>query len=635
MTDAAAQELRKQIEVSLRDNDWRRARAAATRLWQLRPSAATARHVIACFERMRESVPLQKCRVGLLRSFTLEPTVPILRAAALVHGLDLTIQMGPLNAYAQQILDHRGDLHTQLSDVVILAVHTRDIAPELWAGLHEKGGPTPQQRAEEVDAHFRTLVDSFRQRSNATLVIHTLEKPPHAFDGILDSQRADGQIEAIEKINIELRNIARRYSDVYVLDYDALAARFGRERWTDERLWLTAKLPISPAALLPLADEWLQFLCPALGRLSKVLVTDLDNTLWKGVIGEDGMDGIQIGPAYAGAPFAELQRALLGLRNRGILLAIASKNNRDDAYSALSLHPNMLLRPEHFVAERINWQNKPQNLREIAAELNVGIDSLAFLDDNPVERDLVRLELPEVTIIELPDDPSGYAQAVQCTPELQRLRVSDEDVQRSKFYAERRERNEARANHQSLESFYHWLEQKVEIAPLTDVTAARIAQLTQKTNQFNATTKRYTEQQIIELAASSGCEIFSVRAKDHFGDNGIVGVLISRIANENCEIDSFILSCRVISRTIETAMLTFLLERCRTKGVRTVHGCIVSTPKNEPVRTLYERHGFTRVSGDEDHSLWALEVENATVPLPAWIELTVTEDRTVGDFAYR
>lgn len=635
MTDAAAHELRNEIESCLRASDWRRARAAATHLWQLRPSAATARYVIACFEQMREWVALQKCRVGVLRSFTLEPAVPILRAAALTHGLDLTIQMGPLNAYAQQILDQRNELYTQHLDVVIFAVHTRDIAPELWTGSHEKSGPAPHQQAEEVAAHFSTLIDNFRQQSNATLIVHTLEKPLHAFDGILDYQRNNGQIDAIEKINFELRKIARQHSDVYVLDFDALATRFGRERWTDERLWITAKLPISPAALLPLADEWLQFLCPALGRVSKVLVTDLDNTLWKGVVGEDGIDGIQIGSDHAGAAFMELQRALLSLRNRGILLAIASKNNRDDAYAALTRHPNMLLRPEHFAAERINWEHKVQNLRGIAADLNVGLDSLAFLDDNPVERDLVRLELPEVTIVELPDDPSGYAQAVRCTPEFQRLKVSDEDVQRSRFYAEQRERNEARANHQSLESFYHWLDQKVEIAPLTEVSAARIAQLTQKTNQFNATTKRYTEQQIVELAGSSGCEIFSVRAKDHFGDNGIVGAVISRMVDDRCEIDTFILSCRVISRTIETAMLTFLLERCRAKGVRTMQGWIIATPKNEPVRTLYERHGFTRVSNEGERSLWSLEVSGAAVPLPAWIELTVTEDRTVGDFAYR
>ena len=635
MTDAGAHELRSEIENCLRDNDWRRARAAATRLWQLRPSAATARHVIACFERMREWIPLQKGRIGVLRSFTLEPTVPILRAAALTHGLDLTIQMGPLNAYAQQILEQRDDIYTQTPDVVIIAVHTRDIAPELWTGLHEKGGPAPPQQAEEVTAHFDTLIETFRKQSNATLLVHTLEKPARAFDGILDDQRSNGQIDAIEKINLELRNIARRYRDVYVLDYDALAGRFGRERWTDERLWLTAKLPMSPAALLPVADEWLQFLAPALGRVSKVLVTDLDNTLWKGVIGEDGVDGIQVGSDYAGAPFLELQRAILGLRHRGILLAIASKNNREEAYAALARHPNMLLRPEHFAAERINWEHKVHNLRAIAAELNVGTDSLAFLDDNPVERDLVRLEMPEVTVIELPHDASGYAQAIRCTPELQRLRVSDEDVQRSRFYSEERERNDARANHQTLESFYHWLEQKVDIAPLTEATAARLAQLTQKTNQFNATTKRYTEQQIVELAASPGCEIFSVRAKDHFGDNGIVGVLISRTFDERCEIDSFILSCRVISRTIETAMLTFLLERCRTRGVRTVQGWIVATPKNEPVRTLYEKHGFTCMSREGGRSLWALEVDGAKVPLPAWIELTVTEDRTVGDFAYR
>lgn len=635
MTETAAQEVRNEIDKYLREDDFVLAKAALGRLWRARPSAATARYLIACFERMRNSVSLQSRRIGILRSFTLEPVIPIVKAAALTHGLNLSIQMGQLNTYAQQILDPHDGLYKDALDLVILAVHTRDIASDLWEPSAKYVRGALSDEVEKVVTHFHNLVDTFRRHSSSILVIHTLESPMDSADGILDAQRNGGQLEAIRTVNVELGNLARRYKDIYILDYDAVVARFGRERWADERMWTTVKLPMSPLALVPLADHWLQYICPALGRVCKVLVTDLDNTLWHGVVGEDGLEGIQARSDYLATAYLDVQRALLTLRNRGILLAIASKNNREDACAVFSGDPNMILRPEHFAAERINWDDKPRNLRSIAAELNVGLDSLAFLDDNPIERDRVRAELPEVTVIELPEDAFGYAPTIRNTPELQRLRLSEEDTQRSNYYVEQRQRNQARANHDSVESFYHWLKQKVEISPLTERTAPRIAQLTQKTNQFNATTKRYTEQQIAEMAESPGCEIFSIRAEDHFGDNGIVGVLISKITDGQCEIDTFLLSCRAISRTIETAMLAFLVERCRAKGIRILKGWITPTPKNEPVRSVYEKHGFGRISCDGERSLWSVDIATANVPFPEWIEIKLPQESAIGDYAYR
>ncbi len=229
-----------------------------------------------------------------------------------------------------------------------------------------------------------------------------------------------------------------------------------------------------------MAREWMRFIVPLSGRTAKVLVVDLDNTLWGGVIGEDGMAGIKVGAEYPGAAFQSLHRALLDLSRKGILLAVCSKNNLDDAMEALEKHPGMLVRAKHFAAMRINWTDKAQNLREIAAELNVGIDSLAFVDDNPFEREQVRAALPEVTVIDLPKNPLEYAAAVRNCAAFERLALSAEDQQRTGMYAAQKQRAGAEQSFQSKEDFFRFLEQEAELEPVSDLTLARVAQLTQK-----------------------------------------------------------------------------------------------------------------------------------------------------------
>jgi FkbH-like protein len=627
--------LRVAVESGLAEQRWTAAELALRSLWRERPSGATARFVIQSFEQLRPVVDFKKCRLKVLRSFTLEPVMPLLRAAAFTHRLDVTVDFGNVNAYTQEILDAASDLYTTPWDVVVLAIHTRDAAPVLWNGAGEDEQVDFAAKADAIANHFRELISQFRSRSNSALVVHTLETPAYPTSGALDHQSDNGQIWATRRINDALHAIAREQSGVYVLDYDGIAARFGRDRWTDERMWLTAKLPFGPAGLIPMAEEWLRYLCPLSGRSCKVLVTDLDNTLWGGVIGEDGIEGLKLDTEYPGAAFVEVQRSLLSLRKRGILLAICSKNNREDALPVLENHPNMLLRPAHFAAEFINWVDKPQNLRDIAKQLNVGLDSLAFLDDNHAERDRVRAELPEVTVLEVSKDPLSYAAVVRDAPELQRLELSKEDQERGRMYAERRQRIEAEQNYANVEAFYHSLGQEVEIGPLSNSHLTRIAQLTQKTNQFNATTKRYNEQELTQLASQPGCGVFWARSQDKFGDNGLIGVMIARLIGEACEIDTFLLSCRVLSRGIETAMLAFLADQCSGKGIRRLEGWIVPTAKNEPVRTLYERHGFALHGSDGERTKWSIELDKTAILCPEWIKMRSHDQQFAGEYVAR
>jgi FkbH-like protein len=626
-------QFRSEFERRLANQEWLPARAALEQLWNQFASTSLAPYVSAGFERIKPALGYPQCKVSILRSFTVDPVVPILRAAAWANRIEVTVRAGEFNAYAQELLDAASWVYDYSPDVVILAVQAHDLAPELWEDSADLQESELRDAVERTLERFEIWIDAFRSRSSAYLLIHGMEAPLPPSRGILDAQIAFGQADAIREINYRLRRIAAARTGVQVLDYDGLIASQGRARWRDEQKWATVKMPLRAESMPALAAEWVRFLAPMCGRVCKALVCDLDNTLWGGVAGEDGVEGIKVGRDYPGIAYRKVQRAILDLKRRGIILAIASKNNRDDAVEALRTHEGMLLRPEDFAAERINWRDKAQSLREIAAELNIGLDSLAFLDDNPAEREHIRGSLPEVTVIDLPSDPMAFAGVLRAHPVFERLAVSDEDTERSRYYAEQQLRESVRSTAGSVQEFYRSLDQEVEIAPVTPATLARAAQLTQKTNQFNLTTRRYRDQQLSELAEMPGWDLYTVRVKDRFGDNGIVGLMLTRTSEGACEIDTFLLSCRVISRTVETAMLAFLTDECRSRGVHRLCGWFLPTAKNSPAAGFYAAHGFERDAENNGGTRWTLDLASGAIECPAWIRLKISRGRALREYA--
>jgi len=625
-------DLRAEIERLLGAGQWNEARRMLADLWRRESGPATASFIIAKFAALREHVKATPLRVAVLRSFTVEPIVPLLQAQGLVNGLDLTVHTGEFNAYAQEILDAGSALYSFAPNVVIVAVQTRDLAPELWADFTDLSEAQAEDAVRHAAETLEGLVRKFRERSRASLVVHNFELPPLASRGVLDGQQAGGQAAAIEKLNARLAEFARGLAGVYVLDMAGLVAQHGRAHWYDERKWLTVRLPIAAPYLSAVAAEWMRFLQPLSGRVAKVVAVDLDNTLWGGVIGEDGMAGIRLGIEHPGAAYRALQRALLDLYRRGILLAICSKNNYDDAMEVLEKHPGMLLRPEHFAAMRINWEDKAQNLREIAAELSLGLDAFAFLDDNPVERQRMASELPEVAVLEMPEDPALFARMVRAQPIFERLALTEEDRQRGEMYASQRQRVELEQKSGSREEFLRSLQQRVEIAAVSPMTLARVAQLTQKTNQFNVTTRRYTEQQIQEMSSDPNCSVLAMRVTDRYGDNGLVGVAIARGAGDVCEMDTFLLSCRVIGRGVETAFLSYVAEQARARGATKLRGWFLPTKKNTPAKEFYREHGFRVVREENGGTLWEFDLAANRIPWPEW---TVLAGEEVGRDAGR
>jgi FkbH-like protein len=620
-SDSKVLDLRKEVDDFLAAGSAKLAALRLAELWRQEGGTGTAAFVVSRFEKLRDKLPLLPYRLVILRSFTVEPTIPLLRADAFVNGIDLTVQLGDFNAYAQAILDQDSSLYKFAPDGVILAARSADIAPDLWQEYADLDPDAVGKAVKRVLNSFQQWTRAFREHSQAALIVHNLEQPARPSAGVLDAQMESGQSAAIQQINQELHRVVSEHRGVYLLDYDGLVARQGRLRWCDERKWLTARMPIAADQLIQLSREWMRFLVPLTGKIAKALVVDLDNTLWGGVIGEDGMQGIKVSAEYPGAAFQALQRVMLDLARRGLLLAVCSKNNLEDAMEALEGHPGMLLRPKNFAAMRINWNDKAQNLREIAAELNIGIDSLAFMDDNPVEREQVRAALPEVTIIDMPDDPLGYATALRECTVFERLTLSAEDQQRTSFYGAERERSQAEQTFQTKEDFYRYLEQEADIATVLPATLARISQLTQKTNQFNLTTRRYSEPQLADMAAKPEWQVLSIRVRDRFGDHGLVGVAITRDEKDVCEIDTLLLSCRVIGRTVETALLSYLAQAAAVRGRQRLSGRFFPTKKNAPAKDFYAQHGFQLHKQNGEGSSWELDLKQHAIAFPAWIKL--------------
>lgn len=610
---------RETIDKLFADRKLAQAFQALADAWNREPSLNAAQYVIAKYEGHRADVDLLACRLAILRSVTVEPLIPLLRASAFVNGIDLEVKISDFDTYAAEMLDPESALYAFEPRVVLLALNTASVAPLLWAPTDDSE-QSLRSIAQDTQDRLTSLLHAFRTNSQADIVFHLLDSPDLTTRGALETHVELGQRAAIESINERLKTVARGMHGVHPLDYDALVARHGRRDWFDEGKWEQFRLPATAPNLRHIVDEWLRFIQPIIGAVVKVAVVDLDETLWKGTVGEDGFARLKMGADPPGTPYRALQRALLALRERGIVLAACSKNDEADAMEVLEKHPDMLVRPAHFATMRINWESKAENIRSIASELNIGLDAIAFVDDNPVERAEVRAMLPQVRVLDLPADASKYARIVLESPFFQRVTAaSAEDRQRTQFYQEQAQRATMLASVGSKEEFYRSLGQVADIAAANDLTLGRVAQLTQKTNQFNLTTRRYNEADISRFMGDPRRKVLTIKVSDRLGDNGIVGTAITEDDGDACALDTFLLSCRVIGRGIETAFIAYIADQARLRGKSRLVGMFCPTAKNELAKHFYEDHGFRRVADDADGSVWELDLATSDLKAPEWI----------------
>ena len=576
-------------------------------------------------------------RVAMLGSCTLELLTPLLESALASRGLRPETWVAGFNQYRQAILDPQSTLRSFDPQFVILYLDAQDLFADLLECPLDFSPDRRRERVQQAAAELEALLEHASESlPRATILLNSVFLPTANLLGGLE-YNSDFSIQDVAVAwNAHVSELARRYAAVMIVDIAGAAASVGMANWSDSRLWYLARSRWSRRAAREVARRYSAAIAQHLGMMRKCLVLDLDNTLWGGIVGEDGITGIRLGEEGPGRAYQEFQIGLRSLQRQGVLLALCSKNNPEDALQVIRSHSGMRLQPEHFAAIRINWEDKASNLRAIAAELNVGVDSLVFLDDNPAERAWVRESLPQVVVPEWPEDPGEFPSALVeiAADHFYRTTITAEDLERGRQYRDQQARRAAEASSGSIEDYYRGLEMRAQIALATELTLPRIAQLTQKTNQFNLTTRRYSQQQISDLIAS-GCLVYSLDLEDRFGKNGIVGVLILRPEDSAAwRIDTFLLSCRVMGRTAERAFLGSVSQLLRELGAARLIGEYLPTPKNAPVASLYSDLGFRKTDADRERQVWELDLRMQDIAIPAWFTLTgVKLANTVKDYA--
>ncbi|MGH7342075.1 MAG: HAD-IIIC family phosphatase, partial [Candidatus Rokuibacteriota bacterium] len=545
-------------------------------------------------------------RLALLGGVTTEILEGPLALAVEAAGLGCEIRRGQYNAFAQEILDPGSPLLTAPLDVAVLLVTPANIPtwPEPGddlARVHEI--------VDEVCRYWIDLCARLHERTGCEVVLNNFHPLSTRPLGTAGARLPWDRNNFLRRLNVALGDRLPPY--LHLNDVEALASRHGLHRWFDERYWYHAKQPVSFECLVPFVRSVARIVGALFGLTGKCLVVDLDNTLWGGVVGDDGHEGIVIGEGDAvGEAFKAFQEYLLRLKQRGVLLAVASKNEEANALSPFARRPEMVLKREDFVAFKANWEPKPLNLRAIAEELNIGLNSLVFVDDNPVERDQVRQALPEVAVVELTADPADYPRLLDEAGLFEITTVSAEDRQRSRQYEDNVRRDVLRQSVGDYRAYLGTLEQKGVLGSFEERYLDRITQLVNKSNQFNLTTLRLTRSEVEARMQDPDTVAVYVRLADRFGDNGLISVVCGAPDGARLVLDEWLMSCRVLNRGVEQLVCNHLVDRAREWGLATLEGVYRPTAKNALVREHYAGLGFTLVdTAAEGTTRWSLDVE--------------------------
>ena len=548
----------------------------------------------------------RQTRIALLSNFTLDGLVETIKVKCGELNVGCDTFYGGYNQYNEEILNNKSNLYSFSPDLCFLILDIRNIFGDLFYSPYNL---SVEKRKEFIQNKVNELVDlakSFIEKSNSKLVVSNFVIPTYSSYGIFENKVDYGLQEMVFDLNYKLSNAWKNENSIYLYDLNGFVSRFGQNNVFDYKQYFFGDIKISLNYIPFLANDLLGFIKPVLGLNKKCIVLDLDNTLWGGIVGEDGFNGIKLSQNDPiGKAFIEFQKYLLSLHERGIILAVNSRNNLEDAMQVIKEHPDMVLREKHFACLKINWNDKVTNLREIAQELNIGIDSILFMDDDNVNRDFMREALPEVLTIELPNDPSSYAQTLMELNEFNVLKITDEDKKRGKMYLQQRERIEFKKSSINFEEYLKQLGIKIHIKKADEFTIPRISQLTLKTNQFNLTTKRYQEEEIMRFSQDKKKIVGCARIEDKFGDYGITGAFVVNKENpKEWVMDTFLLSCRVIGRGVEEGILDYIVNDAKKNNVKRLIGNFIPTKKNKPSESFLQNFGFKK---EGNHWVYSLE----------------------------
>ena len=534
----------------------------------------------------------KKLKIAIMSSFTLNGLDETLRVKCSEIGIRCQSYVSGYNQYNQEFLNPQSNLYDFSPDITFLILDIRNFLGEIFHFPYKLSDKERKLLVKDKIEELEKIINIFSENSKSKLIISNFNIPSYSPNGIMESKSQFGFHEMIDEINKSLREICKEKNSIYIYNFNNFVSKHGEKNIFDYRQFHVGDIQIIYNLIPILADDLMSYVKPLLGKNRKCIVLDLDNTLWGGVVGEDGFDDIELGHTPKGKAFVEFQKELLSLWNQGIILAINSKNNFDDAMRVIREHPNMILQEKHFASLQINWNDKAQNIKEIASEINIGLDSIVFFDDDKLNQERIKQEFPQILTIDMSEDPSNFVPILKEINDFNVLQRTIEDTQRGEMYAQQRERKNFEKTVSNLDDFLKKLDIKVKIKKSNNFLIPRISQLTLKTNQFNLTTKRYQEEDIKKFSENRNFKIGCAQVLDKFGDNGITGVYIVEKNKDFWLIDTFLLSCRIMGRRIENAILTEIIKDAKANGINEIRANFFPTAKNKPAENFLSDFGF-------------------------------------------
>lgn len=561
--------------------------------------------------------PLIPISIGIISNSTYSLILPALVATGLRYGFIFNIIESGYGQIAQEAFTTDSIFSGKKLNAILLAIDYRGLP-----FIPSPGDITKSKK--DVDEYLsltKSIIEGLRKKTGAEVVIQTIAPPAENIFGSYEGIVPGTLSWMISRLNHKMGSLMG--DGAYILDVCGLAARIGLEDWHDPKLWNLAKLPFSQKYTPIYSEFFCRILASRYGKSRRCLILDLDNTLWGGIIGDDGVEGILIGN---GDPIAEahlsVQATALELRGRGVALAISSKNEDITARQPFKTHPDMLLREMHIAVFQANWSDKASNIKAIAQTLSLGLGSMVFLDDNPAERMQVRRELPEVAVPELPNDPALYTRTLLAAGYFEATAFSEEDKKRADFYKGNAERTELLSRSSDMDAYLHSLKMVISFKSFDKVGRARIAQLINKSNQFNLTSKRYSELEISSLEEDEKYFTRQIRLKDVLGDNGMISVVICKKNGTVWEIDTWLMSCRVLGRCVEIAVLQDVVSNAIEQGAKELIGFYIPTERNVIVKDHYKKLGFNKASEEANREVWNLNLlDYKFLQIPMTIEV--------------
>lgn len=537
----------------------------------------------------RDFSGFKKIKVALLGDTATQFLAQALRGHGYQVSIDLELYEADYNQIDAQLLDKTSELYRWAPRVVIVFHSYEHLARKFYRLSTTEKRSFAENHLQQVKNLCRSVS---AELPGAKIIYFNFAEEDDGVFGNYANKVVSSLLWQIRELNLGLMKLARDTENLFICDLCSLQSRLGSMQMCDSRFHINADMPISLEALPALAAQTVDIILAIEGRIKKALVLDLDNTLWGGVIGDDGLAGIQIGDLGVGKAFTELQLWAQQLKQRGILLAVCSKNEESTAMEPFRSHPDMVLRLDDFAMFVANWNTKVDNIRHIQKVLNIGMDSLVFLDDNPVERDIVRQHVPGICVPELPSDPAEYVPYLRGLNLFETASYTEEDAQRTRQYQEEAQRSQFLTTFTDEDSYLASLEMLCRVERFNEFSLPRVAQLTQRSNQFNLRTVRYTEDELRTIGANPDYLTFSFSLRDRFGDNGLISVVILKTEPTGMFIDTWLMSCRVLKRGMEQFVLNEITLAAKNAGASALIGQYVPTPKNKMVKDHYSSLGF-------------------------------------------